>query len=64
MKENSSPIRKNYRIFDICIFLGLVIAWMQLIYGLTNHAFFSLGLMITVIFMKIASYLQMIYMDK
>lgn len=48
--------------FEVSIFCGLMVGWGQLMNGYTAHAFYSMGIMVTIILMGILGYLKEIYM--
>lgn len=50
--------------FELSVIFGMFCGWVQLMSGFTEHAFYSLGIMITVVLLGILGYLRIIYLDK
>lgn len=50
--------------FEMAVVFGMMLGWAQLMFGFTHHAFYTLGVMMTICLLAIVGYLQNIYTDK
>lgn len=47
--------------FELSVFLGIFVGWVQLVCGHKDHAFYSLGILVVIILLGILNYLKEIY---
>jgi hypothetical protein len=47
---------------ELSIVFGMVVGWIQLMLGQPHHAFYSLGIIMTIILIIIMGYLREIYL--
>lgn len=48
--------------FELVMIFGMMLGWVQLMFGFIPHAFYSLGVLMLITLMGIMEYLRSIYM--